>query len=131
MKSQFGDDPFNMKRMALGANYDKPRFYPHAVATPFAWMEGYYSAPTPAEWAKWQALYTQDWLNNAKKDFPWGLMAVSALRTGAPSVAGCWAQRHAAQSKTGMHWNVLEEVSLQVIQRVKPPAANCPAYTPD
>jgi hypothetical protein len=131
MKSEFGHDPFNMKQLALGASYAKPKFYPHAVATPFAWMAGYYTAPTQADWSKWLTLHTAAWLSNAKTDFPWGLMAVSALQTGAPAVAGCWAQRHGAQSKTGMHWNVLEEVSLQIIQHAKPAAVNCPAYSPN
>jgi hypothetical protein len=128
MKSEFGNDPFKMKRLALGATYEKATFYPHAVATPFAWMSGYYAPPSQGEWAKWLSLHTDDWLSNAKKDFPWGLMAVSALQTGSPAVAACWAQRHGAQSKTGAHWNVLEEVSLQIINHAKPTASNCPAY---
>lgn len=130
MKRNFGDKPFAMKRISLAADYDKWLFYPHAVSIPFGWLEGYYAPPTVSEWTQWENSHTQAWLANAKKDFPWGLMALAALKTGNPAVAGCWVQRHRNQSVTGQHWNVLEEVSLQILVRAKPMPKNCPAYAP-
>lgn len=115
MAKEFGDRPFDMQRFAVGANYPNWKFYPHGVAIPFGWMEGYFSTPSQADWSKWLATNYTEWLKNAEVDFPWGLVAVAAAQSGPKEQAECWLKRTAAQRKTGHRWNVLEELSTQVL----------------
>lgn len=115
MAREFGDRPFDMHRFAVGANYPNWRFYPHGVAIPFGWMEGYFSTPSQADWSRWLATNYTEWLKNAEVDFPWGLVAVAAAQTGPKEQAECWLKRTGAQRKTGHRWNVLEELSTQVL----------------
>lgn len=130
MKTHFGAEPYQSK-MALGASYDKERFYPHAVATPFAWLEGYYAAPNPKAWSQWLTKHRKDWVANAKTDFPWGLIAVAALKGGQPKVATDWLRAYTPYRTKNEHWNVLEEASAQVIEgwsaRQPKPVSKAPA----
>lgn len=121
----FGSDPQNLHRLALGASYDKVRFYPHGVAAPVGWLEGYFSAPTPKQWDDWAKLHYPGWLANAKVDFPWGLIAVASSRTASSSLAACWLERTRAQRQALTRWNVLEEVAAQVLQAGPPSGHNC------
>lgn len=131
MKEHFGDEPFALKRLALGANYPAPRFYPHAVAIPFGWLEGYFEQPTSAEWDRWLEQHEQAWLSNAKRDFPWGVLAISAYQTGRPDIAACWLQRHTPEWRSQTRWNILEEVAAQALQSKQLQASNCPEYEAD
>lgn len=128
MARHFGKEPYAMKRLALGANYDRERFYPHAVSVPFGWMEGYYPAPDAEDWADWLGRYQKDWDANAAADFPWGLMALAALHTGNREVAACWYQRYTPWRDRNYRWNVLEEAAWQIIGAHEPGTpADCPA----
>jgi hypothetical protein len=119
----FGEKPFDMTALALPTNYNKWMFYPHAVAIPFGWLEGYYAPPTEADWAQWLTRYREDWIANSRTDFPWGLMALAAYETGPKSEAHCWLNRIKGYRRTNQHWNVLEEVAAQVLESKKLP--NC------
>lgn len=116
MATHFGADPFAMKAFALGARYDRIRFYPHQVAIPFGWMEGYFTAPSSAQWDRWLAQSRADWYANAEKDFPWGLMAVASVVTGPASEGAAWLAAHQNLRKNNERWNVLEEVSAQILE---------------
>lgn len=116
MEKEFGKNPFKLNKMALGADYDQETFYPFAVATPFAWMEGYFSAPTPEDWDLWLKKYKEDWYRNAETDFPWGLVALSALESGPLTEVVQWLEAHRPLRESNTHWNILEEVCAQVIE---------------
>lgn len=117
MAREFGDEPFAMKRLALGANYRGWQFYPHAVSIPFGWLEDYYSDPTEAHWSRWLREHRASWYANGEHDFPWGLMALAALHTAPDSrEPACWLDHYAQQRRSNSRWNILEEVSAQVIE---------------
>ncbi|ECP1951341.1 hypothetical protein ACE6ZO_004092 [Salmonella enterica] len=112
---QFGWNIFALERLALNANYDKPQFYPHAVAIPFAWMEGYGLHPTRADATRWLQKYDAEWRAIAIKDYPWGLMALALLDAGDYSRAQRWLEDNQHWRQQGEHWNILEETSAQII----------------
>lgn len=112
---QFGWNIFALERLALNASYDKPQFYPHAVAIPFAWMEGYGPHPTHTDATRWLQKYDAEWRAMALKDYPWGLMALALLDTGDYSRAQRWFDDNQHWRQQGEHWNILEETSAQII----------------
>lgn len=122
---EFGENPFNMHRFAVGADYARTLFYPHAVAIPFGWLEGYFSKPSDKDWQQWLETSHTAWLENAKTDFPWGLIALSAYSTGPKDQASCWLSRTSSQRSKNYRWNVLEEVSYQVLASKKISKTEC------
>lgn len=117
MHKHFGSRPFELKTLALGARYDRERFYPHAVAIPFGWMEGYFEPPAQGAWPRWLAMYRQAWYDNAKQDFPWGLLAVAAWEGGEAHEARVWLDTYRVQRKRDERWNVLEEASFLALEQ--------------
>ncbi|MCU6262538.1 hypothetical protein [Escherichia coli] len=115
MEKAFGQDIFALKKLALNANYDKPRFYPHAVAVPFAWMEGYGPRPTRADAIRWLDKYENDWKEMARTNYPWGLMALALMDAGMNERAVRWFEDNQHWRQKGEHWNILEETSAQII----------------
>lgn len=115
MAEHFGAEPTKLERLALGANYARASFYPHKVAVPFAWLEGY-ASPEADQWQVWLNENTAAWDANAKADFPWGLVAVAAGKAGRYDVGCRWLERYRVQRKADVRWNVLEEISAQVVQ---------------
>lgn len=127
MAEHFGAEPVRLERLALGASYANSSFYPHKVAAPFAWLEGY-TRPEAAQWQAWLDENTAAWDANAKADFPWGLVAVAAGKAGRYDVGCRWLERYRAQRKADVRWNVLEEISAQVVQhQLTSTASRCPA----
>lgn len=125
MARAFGDRPFALKALALGAHYDHPMFYPQAVAAPFGWLEGYFPKPTPSQWSHWLSLYESQWIANAKTDYPWGILALQALSAGDRGTAGCWLLRYTPDRLSNAHWNILEETSAQILEKQEP-RLTCP-----
>lgn len=117
MHKHFGAQPFGLKTLALGASYDRERFYPHAVAVPFGWMEGYFEPPTQGAWARWLTQYRDTWYEHAKRDFPWGLVALAAWEGGQDLEARAWLEAYRGQRERDERWNVLEEVSFLILKR--------------
>lgn len=122
MVKWFGDDPFDMKRMALGAGYgaDASRhtiWYPHAVSIPFGWLEGYFPEPTVRDWALWLADHREQWEQNAERDYPWGVIAYALLQTGPAhwQEHNCWLHRYTPNRENNKRWFVIEETVAQVI----------------
>lgn len=85
-------------------------FYPDQVAEIFPLLA---DLPMPngspsAVYSKWMANNRETWLQQAKDDFPWGMVALIANRMGDSKTVACWRTR-AAPFRHGLHWNVVEE----------------------
>ena len=85
-------------------------FYPTKVAQLFPMMSG---MPVPgqdpvATYAKWMQENCKVWLAMPAHDYPWGLVALAAYKTGDIKTVECW-HANAAPYRHGAHWNVLEE----------------------
>ena len=67
-----------------------------------------------AYYKNWMGLHRAEWLAHGETDYPWGVLAVLALRQGDESSARCWlretsAMRHSAR------WAVSDEASFQIL----------------
>lgn len=85
-------------------------FYPDSVAQIFPVLAG---LPVPGKtrdeaYAEWMAAYRETWLQQARDDFPWGMVALVSEEMGDRKTLACWWAR-AAPFRHGTHWNVLEE----------------------
>lgn len=118
MERVFGRGPDYFPTLALGAKYSKETFYPHHVAMPLAWMEGYVRME-PADkrtlWRIWLHKYEQEWIRFGNVNFPWGLVAVAAVNDGLVEVGAAWLERVAPLRRRDERWNVLEEICAQII----------------
>ncbi len=91
-------------------------FYPDVVAQTYPWL---LDLPTPAgdprpAFAEWRRRHRTDWLSLRQDDYPWGLVALTALELGDAETARCWLGR-AAPLRFGQRWNVLEEAIHQAL----------------
>lgn len=119
MARHFGSGPESFEVLALGAVYRKQMFYPHHVAAPFAWAEGYVQAPRETVrnyWQRWLQQHQENWDTFAKKDYPWGLLALGAVHAGLPHVGRRWLDQVAEQRQAHVRWNLLEETCAQAIE---------------
>ncbi|OWY37785.1 hypothetical protein CEK28_15280 [Xenophilus sp. AP218F] len=87
-----------------------PAFYPNVAAQQFPRMAG---LPSPAGQPSFDDWLWQDglpWLlqDKSKLDFPWGVLALAALKDKREDVALVWLRR-AAPARGTTRWNVLEE----------------------
>lgn len=85
-------------------------FYPDSVAQIFPMLAG---LPIPGKtrgeaYAEWMAAYREIWLQQARNDFPWGMVALVSDEMDDRKTLACWRTR-AAPFRHGSHWNVLEE----------------------
>lgn len=120
----FGPNPMNLKSLALGARYGRVRFYPHQVAVPFASMEGYRTM-SKGDWAQWLEQTQAAWDLNGAQDFPWGILAVAAYQDGREDVACHWLEKYKTNRTQNVRWNVLEEVSTQILLSKTKSGAEC------
>jgi hypothetical protein len=91
-------------------------FYPDVVAQTYPWL---LDLPTPAgdprpAFAEWRRRHGAAWLSLRQDDYPWGLVALTALELGDAETARCWLGR-AAPLRFGRRWNVLEEAIHQTL----------------
>lgn len=114
MLKAFGRNPLHLRRLALGASYNKVMFYPQVVAAPVAWLDGYFKG-TPADWYQWLHTYQKEWFANARVDYPWGILALEALKVGDTNTAACWLAHSRIYRQTNTHWNLIEEISAQIV----------------
>ncbi len=63
----------------------------------------------------WVRANGKEWFKQINDDYPWGLIAITALNMGDASSAACW-QASAEAMRYGAHWNVLEESALQQVK---------------
>ena len=92
-------------------------FYPEATAQLFPLLAGMPLPEAnithwPSWFGEWRTRHHAAWLANARHDYPWGLVALAAWKTGDANTAACWLTRVAAQRNT-TRWNVLEEAIYQ------------------
>lgn len=108
----------------------KPAFYPDHVAQIFPLLVDFPLLPAEpgAYYRKWMQEHRGAWLAQGEKDYPWGLIAVLALRQNDRVTASCWMlearlRRHSAR------WAVTDESSYQILLSKgltpAPSKANC------
>ncbi|MBR8313311.1 hypothetical protein KDW36_08870 [Burkholderia dolosa] len=85
-------------------------FYPAKVAQIFPILSGI-QVPDQSNatlYAQWMRKYGKAWLQLAGADYPWGLIALVALKMNDSNTVACWHAR-SGPYRHGAHWNVLEE----------------------
>ena len=101
----------------------QPAFYPHHVAQVFPLLVDFPLLPEAAGpyYRKWMTAHRAEWLSQGKADYPWGLLAVLALRQNDAASARCWL-REAAPLRHSARWAVTDEASFQIVtgKGVKP-----------
>jgi len=91
-------------------------FYPDKVASLFPVLYGIVEKDKgQAIYRSWMHANGNEWLAQRKDDYPWGLVALTAIDEGDEYAASCW-QNRAEPMRYSKHWNVLEETSLQNIK---------------
>ena len=95
---------------------DKDDFYPDKVAQVFPilyrFAEGAQARQIFENWLKNNG---KEWIEQRTNDYPWGLVAITALDMGDADSASCWQNRAEPMRYSG-HWNILEEVALQSVK---------------
>lgn len=112
-------DPVNKRFMIstqLEQKSEKPAFYPDHVAQIFPLLVNFSPLPEDAAsyYRKWMQSYRAEWLSQGKADYPWGLLAVLALRQNDKESAACWL-RESTILRHGPRWAVSDEVSYQIL----------------
>jgi hypothetical protein len=94
----------------------KVRFYPDHVAQIFPLLVAFPLLPeSPAAYYRhWMGLHRAEWLSQGKSDYPWGILAVLALRQNDRIGAACWL-RESGALRHSSRWAVTDEVSYQIL----------------
>lgn len=113
-------DPVNKRFLVstqLEQRAQKPAFYPDHVAQIFPLMFDFPLLPANARpyYRSWMAAHRAEWLMQGEADYPWGLLAVLALRQNDKLSAGCWL-REATPLRHSSRWAVSDEASFQILQ---------------
>lgn len=95
---------------------EKQAFYPHQVAQIFPLLVDFPLLPSEAGayYRAWMAAHRAEWLSQGKADYPWGLLAVLAMRQNDTASARCWL-REAAPLRHSSRWAVTDEASFQIL----------------
>ncbi|MET0311900.1 MAG: hypothetical protein ABW051_07600 [Burkholderiaceae bacterium] len=95
---------------------EPPKFYPDHVAQIFPMMVGFPLPPanTAGYYREWMRQHRAEWLDQGKADYPWGIVAVLALRQGDLPTARCWL-REATPLRHSARWAVTDETSWQIL----------------
>ncbi|MDO9403222.1 MAG: hypothetical protein Q7T87_04265 [Polaromonas sp.] len=105
-----------------------PAFYPDHVAQLFPLLVGFPLPAAAGHYRTWMQQHRAEWLRHGEKDYPWGIIAVAAMRQGDVDGVRCWL-RETAGMRHSARWAVSDEVSLQVVtaRGLKPaaPRADC------
>ena len=93
-------------------------FYPYAVADLYPWLHGMRTKGfgNMESWDEWLKQYGQIWLSRSGDSYPWGLVALLALRDHSYPYVDRWIA-NAAALRGGDNWDVLEEAVLQGLAR--------------
>lgn len=91
-------------------------FYPDHVAQIFPLLVDFPLLPAKAGayYRSWMAAHRAEWLQQGVSDYPWGLIAVLALRQNDRISAGCWL-RESTPLRHGTRWAVTDEVAFQIL----------------
>jgi hypothetical protein len=94
----------------------KPAFYPDHVAQIFPLLVDFPLLPAKAgqHYRAWMQMHRTEWLNHGKADYPWGLLAVLALRQDDKATASCWL-REATPLRHSSRWAVTDETAYQLL----------------
>ena len=105
-----------------------PAFYPDHVAQIFPVLVGFPVAAPSAYYQDWMARHRGEWLRHSHDDYPWGIIAVAALRQGDEASVRCWL-REASGKRHSARWAVTDEVALQIVEarglQSAPPGVAC------
>ncbi len=107
-----------------------PRFYPDHVAQIFPLLMDFPVLPQDAKsyYKSWMQRHRKEWLRQGDADYPWGLLAVLALRQGDEPSARCWLRETSAM-RHSRRWSVTDEAAFQILtsRRITPVAntASC------
>ncbi|MES2509020.1 MAG: hypothetical protein V4625_03780 [Pseudomonadota bacterium] len=95
----------------------KAAFYPDHVAQIFPLMVDFPLLPEEAGayYRNWMRQHRADWLLQGKTDYPWGLLAVLALRQRDEASARCWL-RESQASRHSSRWAVTDETAYQILR---------------
>lgn len=112
-------DPVNKRFLVstqLEQQSQKPAFYPDQVAQIFPLMVDFPLAAVKAKlyYRNWMTAHRADWLSQGKADYPWGVLAVLALRQNDTASARCWL-REAQPLRHSSRWAITDETSLQIL----------------
>lgn len=108
----------------------KPLFYPDHVAQLFPLLVNFPVLPQNPNiyYKNWMRLHRAEWLRQGVTDYPWGLLAVLALRQGDEASARCWLRENSGMRHSA-RWAVTDEVSFLILgsRQVTPASknANC------
>ena len=91
-------------------------FYPNQVAQIFPLLVDFPLLPAEVGpyYRSWMKAYRAQWLAHGKADYPWGLLAVLALRQNDTASASCWL-REATPLRHSSRWAVTDEASHQIL----------------
>ncbi|MFN5350604.1 MAG: hypothetical protein ACK5A0_13900 [Polaromonas sp.] len=94
----------------------KPQFYPDHVAQIFPLLVDFPLVPQTAKayYRNWMRLHRAEWLGHGETDYPWGVLAVLALRQGDEASARCWL-RETATMRRSTRWAVTDEASFLIL----------------
>ena len=112
-------DPVN-KRFLVSTQLEQGAqpvaFYPDHVAQIFPLFVGFSALPeaVPAYYRNWMRRYRAEWLQQGKTDYPWGLIAVLALRQNDRASAACWL-RESQLLRHSARWAVNDEAAYQIL----------------
>lgn len=94
----------------------KPQFYPDHVAQIFPLMVDFPLLPQSAKvyYRNWMRMHRAEWLAHGETDYPWGVLAVLALRQGDEPSARCWLRETFSMRHTS-RWAVTDEAAFLVL----------------
>jgi hypothetical protein len=91
------------------------KFYPDRVGQLYPVVKLMDNTKAQNRYAQWMRSNGKEWLLQRKDDYPWGLVAMTALEMQDSYTAACW-QNRAEPMRYSNHWNVVEEVILQNVK---------------
>jgi hypothetical protein len=102
-------------RITTQARYEN-EFYPDRVAQIFPLLYQLNDESlAQLSFQKWINANGKEWFKQMYRDYPWGLVAITALNMNDIDSASCWHNR-AEPMRYSKHWNVLEEAALQQVK---------------
>ena len=112
-------DPVNKRFLVstqLEQRSQKPAFYPDHVAQIFPLLFDFPLVPGNARqyYRDWMAVHRGEWLIQGEADYPWGLLAVLAMRQNDKATAACWL-RQSTPLRHSSRWAVSDEASYQIL----------------
>ena len=104
---------------------EKPQFYPDYVAQIFPLLVDFPVLPQNAKdyYKSWMNMHRKEWLRQGDADYPWGLLAVLAMRQGDEPSARCWLRETAAMRHSS-RWAVTDEAAFQILASKRVVAAS-------